>query len=187
MNLVGGSKSSGASRLGRTAALRGETGRLTILTLMMPCEPPAIAAHHWEPLDNPKRGPRRRLAFNRCRSPVPASINWLGQALPDVTETSLERLTILRLQSFLVLPCWYHNVTFQATGFVLPMPLPRAPRHQRVTDRVYGYTMVGGLEQQPDARFVTKQRTIDGGPCQVRQRRQQRLNMCGTRRTIFPI
>ncbi|KAI3545766.1 hypothetical protein CSPX01_04690 [Colletotrichum filicis] len=77
----------------------------------MPCESPAIAAHHWEPPMIPNVGP----SAWRCPHPVPASIEAHGQALPDMAQTNANSST----SRFIVLLSWYHNVTFQVAGDAL--------------------------------------------------------------------
>ncbi|KAK1527941.1 hypothetical protein CPAR01_12499 [Colletotrichum paranaense] len=77
----------------------------------MPCESPAIAAHHWEPPMIPNVGP----GAWRCPHPVPASIEAHGQALPDMAQTNANSST----SRFIVLLSWYHNVTFQVAGDAL--------------------------------------------------------------------
>ncbi|EXF82008.1 hypothetical protein CFIO01_00522 [Colletotrichum fioriniae PJ7] len=81
----------------------------------MPCESPAIAAHHWEPPMIPNVGP----GAWRCPHPVPASIEAHGQALPDMAQTNLGLAANSSTSRFIVLLSWYHNVTFQVAGDAL--------------------------------------------------------------------
>ncbi|KAK7446896.1 hypothetical protein Landi51_07312 [Colletotrichum acutatum] len=81
----------------------------------MPCESPAIAAHHWEPPMIPNVGPGAWC----CPHPVPASIEAHGQALPDMAQTNLGLAANSSTSRFIVLLSWYHNVTFQVAGDAL--------------------------------------------------------------------
>ncbi|KAK2776081.1 hypothetical protein CKAH01_12605 [Colletotrichum kahawae] len=103
----------------------------------MPCESPAIAAHHWEPPADPKRGP----GAWPWSCPVPASISHsMAGPLPDMAQTQTD-------EPGLFCGCRFFGFFFLRPSVMVSQchlpscrrrrsnPRPRVSQHKRASDK----------------------------------------------------